>query len=108
MSKPNSNKETCARMVKEQKFSPLLPLSILILPNSLTFVPSIEEVPCACQTKEKTSYIGEYQVVWWRLIIKDDNDDDDDDLVVQVRSRMRVRSQLGRCNQMFLVRVRVM
>lgn len=46
MSESSSSKETHARLVRRQKFSSLLPIGVLILLDSPTSIPSIEEVPC--------------------------------------------------------------
>lgn len=46
------------RLVRKQNFSPLPPLGILILPDSLTTTPFVEEVPHASQTRDKASHIG--------------------------------------------------
>lgn len=81
MSKLSNNEKTYTRLVKMKKFSPLPPLSILISPNSPTFVPSIEEIPYVDQIRDKASHIKGYCEVQQSVVIKEDANS-----VVHVRS----------------------
>lgn len=94
ISAPNSIKETYERLVKKQKFSLLPPFNISISPNSLTFIPSMEDVPCADQNKDKASQVRRLRVNQWRLIIE--KDDNNNYLVIQVKSNGKSWESVGK------------
>lgn len=55
ISTPNNTEKTYKRLVKKRKISPLFPLNISILLDSLTFVPSVKEIPYAGRNKYEAS-----------------------------------------------------
>lgn len=54
----SSAEKTYKRLVRKQKFSSLLPLNVSISLNSLTSIPSVEEVSHAHRTRDETNHIG--------------------------------------------------